>query len=229
MNGGGNAAAVNKPTFLSILLFENEKNEEKWLIAALLPGPLIKENFNFLYWRGAVWWMELICFLLSFFWWVMAGGAAPGSAKRKRTKQKSKLMEFNQTNAEWNEDSNKPINNKLFFFLKEKSEVVDGVACCWLNEWSAPPIQLIELECFSLFLFVNNGNESNQLTNQRRNWFVEFDLLHFSSFVLLWVMSSAPLPPLNSIPEVHSTSSISSMLGSTLSWREREIELFLFY
>ena len=31
------AAAVNKPIFLSILLFENEKNEERWLIAALLP------------------------------------------------------------------------------------------------------------------------------------------------------------------------------------------------
>ena len=95
------------------------------------------------------WWKQL--FFFPFLWWVMAAARGRGSAKGERTKEKT-IDWFMSNKAEWNEDSNKPINNKLFFFLKEKSEVVDGVACCWLNEWSAPPIQLIELECFSLLL-----------------------------------------------------------------------------
>ena len=40
--------------------------------------------------------MKLIVFLFSLRW-VMGGGTANGSVERKRTKQKSKLMESNQT------------------------------------------------------------------------------------------------------------------------------------
>ena len=97
LNGGcnGRAQQQNQKQFHSSL--PNGKNGLFWFVEGSRPRPVSRMNEMNEAWRGAVWWMELICFLLSFFWWVMAGGAAPGSAKRKRTKQKSKLMEFNQT------------------------------------------------------------------------------------------------------------------------------------
>ena len=57
--------------------------------------------------------MKFICFLLSFFWWVMAAARGRGSAKRKRTKQKSKLMKSIQFHNEWSNETKAKTNNGM--------------------------------------------------------------------------------------------------------------------
>ena len=101
------AGPNNKTKNNSILLFRMGRMVCFGLLRAAGPFAEYELNEEWMKFNEAkeVWWMELICFLLSFFWWVMGGGTANGSAERKRTKQKSKLMEFNQTKAKERERS----------------------------------------------------------------------------------------------------------------------------
>ena len=114
----------------------------------------------------------------------------------------------------WNEDSSKPINNKLLSF-KEKSEVVDGVACCWRNERNAAPRQL---HCRGKLL---NKHQSNEGSSGSPSFDGFVDGGAASSFSIKWVMAAAlyrastPLQQLNHLLSFHAACSFSFMNQKT--------------
>ena len=122
---GARAAAVNKPIFLSILLFENEKNEERWLLLLCCP------RHNPFLWNG----LTAGCLmdeLLSLCWFVCFRGYGPEayrSAEEKTNAKRRKQRNSNQTrkqNSEWNQ----PTSRRAAVSLKMKwsgAGCVDGM------------------------------------------------------------------------------------------------------
>ena len=149
------------------------------------------------------------------------------------------LKKMNETSGaprEWH-SRGKPNNKSNFsFFIKKKSGLVDWNWCNWLScWWLAAALLFMKANWWISWAeqvsssLLHQWNPINQTQTNEMSWFVEFDLIDFSSFLLLLVMSRRLLSRGNISFQRISFFSISVPLGIQLNWREEEINFVFSY